>query len=204
MRTIPSYSNITDPQARAVIAALVENVETLSGQRGRPGATSRAVTVKDLVSAGGYDTASKGVLTRTESSQESADDKFQQWLESKSSGGASLPRVFSHTEDYDISANDAGSIHHNADAPGRIVLTLPPATPGMTFLFIRGKQAGTDAYHLRVRVSAGDTMWGIATVSSTRTNPQLRFKSSRAMMRLTCHIAGEWAIESQQGTFDYI
>jgi hypothetical protein len=207
LRPIPSATGITDPQARAVIAALTENLETLAGQRGKPAATSRAVTFDDLVSSGMATVNSKGQLVPKETETVSSSDEFQKWLESQGPYQSVL-RVFNHTQDATISASDSGAIHSNEGAKTSVTLSLPAAEPGLTYLIIRSGNPRTGLY---LGPATGDAIWHINPPSdlfgrdTVMKHPRrIAFAVERSLMRVTCIKKGLWAIEYKEGEFGII
>lgn len=196
MPSIPAYSG-NDP----AIKALIETVETMAGQRGKPGSDSRAPTYKELVASGVISLDSKGQPIKSESTStgDSADDKFQKWLETK--GASSGPRAYSYEEDTQLDAGQSGSAITNTGAHDAIILTMPEATLGLSFVFLRSALPFSALQYITLKPSPGDRIWNPSTNAPLLPNQRVRMDSKNAVIRLTCFEKGHWAIEYQSGTF---
>lgn len=197
---IPSLANIQDPAIRTVLAAVIENLEEVRGQRGDPKSTDRAVTVEELVDAGLAESTG-GVLSVPEATAGSSEPRFTKWLER---GGSRSPKCLSKAGNFSVSADLSGSCFSNHDAKGIVRADLPAARKGMSFTFIRETDANGGNYAFKIYPAKGEAIWNPSSYTSTpSTNYGLSLNTFRARVKVSCHVDGTWSIEIQDGTIGY-
>jgi hypothetical protein len=104
-----------------------------------------------------------------------------------------------HTSDHTVAAADSGRTFTNEGAAAAVTFTLPPATPGLTFTFVRQEAvAGCD-----VRV-APDGDEHIFAPDGADCGPGAWYGNEAdafGLVRLACVSAGQWRILDELGTW---
>lgn len=102
-------------------------------------------------------------------------------------GNGSVVGVEPHTADDTLTAAESGTVHTNTGAAGTVVLTLPPATPGLMFKFSVGANQA-----FRIDPNGTETISLPANGVPGAAGKYLGCSTIGASLQLECHVAGNW------------
>lgn len=102
--------------------------------------------------------------------------------------------LFSSPTSYTVQVADTGTNFDNTGASGNVVMTLPPATPGLTYTFASSVLGKT----VQVKCSGTDTIKFAGLVAVTASTSSL---TTFGCMTVTCITPGVWQVTSQVGAW---
>jgi hypothetical protein len=107
-----------------------------------------------------------------------------------------LMDVEAHTAGDTLTTDENGTGHTNAGAAGAIVLALPPATPGLHFLF-----RVAAAQELRIDPNGTETISLPSTGVPGAAGKYLTADAIGETVHLACFTAGSWSVIGYTGTW---
>lgn len=110
--------------------------------------------------------------------------------------GQGALQVVPHTANATLTADGIGTLHTNTGAAGAVVLSLPPAVPGLRYMFSVGA-----AQELRIDPNGTETISLPSTGVPGAAGKYLVADAIGESVQLVCARAGNWACMGFTGTW---
>ena len=190
IRAIPAVDNIPDNKIRQTLEALRETSDILTGIRGE--FEERALTIADLIEAGVIEN-DRGTLVRVQPITKEIIEGFVAWLNDDNAARIFARPTVIKAVNFTITLAQNGSLFANVGASVIITGSLPSATVGLEYWFVR-KNAAND-----FRVDPD----GTETINGGGAGKFLELDADGESVALKCVFAGFWNIIASNGTLSF-